>query len=364
MAADPSDAEPLIDPVRAVLDQVEADIIEAIAVGLVAGLTTPQLRARLTTVVAGYVGRIPRLVGAALAAAFLTGQRTAEADIPKRDNAPRPPRRQPPRSWPTQIVVRQLVRQAPRQAGFTHQGRRVTLDDLNREVTDGMTANRYGTRRDAAADLLAKYARSGITGFRDTAGRSWDLASYAEVVTRTTTAQTLVDAHLDRLTEMGRDLVIVSDAPEECSICRPYEGKVLSISGDTRKGTHRIDGHTVTVYGTVADAKADGVWHPNCRHRVGIYLPGVTRPMGETADPEGAKLRAEQRRRERDIRGKKRAIQAVEAAAGKDSTQAQAARRNLASTERNFKLWREDHGRKNIPGRTSITAPDRRSPNR
>ena len=227
-------------------------------------------------------------------------------------------------------------------------------DQANTAVTDAMTAGRYGTRRAAAADLLQRYAAQGIVGFSDSAGRSWDLVSYAEVVTRTTTAQTLVDAHLQRLQGMGKDLVIVSEAPESCDICDQWEGAVLSISGRTPTGVQQIDGHRVRVRGTVAQAKAAGVWHPSCRHRVGIFLPGRTRPIEASKDPEGSKLRAQQRYRERKVREHKRRVLAAEAAAGKTSPEAKAARAKLRSYQAEFAAWRKANGRKNLSQRTSL----------
>lgn len=343
MVADPSDAEPYIDPVTAVFEQIEADLIEIIAAGLAAGISRATLRQQLLARVAGYTGQIQQLIGQALTDAFLHGQETAEADA-----EPKGKRAKPPKSWPTQKVLQGLVRQAPTQALRIH-------DQANQAVTDAMTAGRYGTRRAAAADLLQRYAAQGITGFRDAAGRNWDLVSYAEVVTRTTTAQTLVDAHLQRLQGMGKDLVIVSDSPAECELCRPYEGKVLSISGRTSKGPHVENGVTFRVFDTVVGARAAGVWHPNCRHRVGIYLPGRTRPMEATADPEGAKLRAQQRARERRVREHKRRVLAAEVAGGKTSPEAKAARAKLRAYQADFAAWRKANGRKNLTARTSLT---------
>ncbi len=250
MVADPSDADPYVDPVTAVFEQVEAELIEIIAAGLAAGTTQAALRRLLMAKVASYAGQVQQLIGQALTDAFLRGQETAEADA-----EPKGKRAKPPRTHPVKAVLGRLIRQAPTMALRIH-------DQANRDVTDAMTAGRYGTRKAAAADLLQKYAAKGIVGFTDSAGRSWDLVSYAEVVTRTTTAQTLVDAHLQRLQGMGKDLVIVSDSPEECALCRPWESKVLSITGRTKTGT--IDGHRVVVAGTVAEARAAGVWHPNC----------------------------------------------------------------------------------------------------
>lgn len=343
MAADPSDAEEYVDPVTAVFEEIEADLIGIIASALAAGTSTATLRRLLMAKVAGYAGRVQRLIGQALIDAFLRGQETAEEDAEISIGR----RAKPPKTHPVKAVLGRLIRQAPAKALRIH-------DEANDAVTDAMTAGRYGTRKAAAADLLQKYAAKGIVGFTDSVGRSWDLVSYAEVVTRTTTAQTLVDAHLQRLQSMGKDLVIVSEAPESCPICDEWEGAVLSISGRTRPGRQEIDGHTVTVKGTVAQAKAAGVWHPSCRHRVGLMIPGRTRPIEASKDPDAYKIRQQQRARERRVREHKRRVLAAEAAAGKTSPEAKAARAKLRAYQSEFTAWRKANGLKDLSGRTSL----------
>jgi hypothetical protein len=146
------------------------------------------------------------------------------------------------------------------------------------------------TRRQAAQRALDRFADQGITGFVDRAGRRWQLDSYAEMATRTAVGRAQVAGTLDRFTEAGRDLVIVSDAPQECSLCRPWEGRILSITGATAG------------YPSVSAATSSGLLHANCRHSLSAYVPGLTRPMEHTADPEGDVARQEQRRLERGIR--------------------------------------------------------------
>src|SRR5690606_9510782 len=87
------------------------------------------------------------------------------------------------------------------------------------------------TRRQAAQSALDDFADRGVTGFVDRAGRSWNLASYIEMATRATVGRAAVDAHSDRLEAAGVDLVIVSQAPEECPLCRPWERRILVRSG-------------------------------------------------------------------------------------------------------------------------------------
>ena len=146
------------------------------------------------------------------------------------------------------------------------------------------------TRREAAQRALDRFAELGISGFVDRAGRSWSLESYAEMAVRTGLGQAAVQGHIDKLIENNRDLVIVSDSPDECEKCRPWEGRILSLTGQTPG------------YPTADQARAAGLFHPNCTHRFGLYVPGLTRPMSGTAAPQRYEERQQQRYIERQIR--------------------------------------------------------------
>lgn len=235
---------------------------------------------------------------------------------------------------------------------MSFQIRRVTLDIYQQVTTQAssMVAVGVQTRREAARTVITQLAGNGITGFRDRSGRRWDMASYAEMATRTGSAQAMLQGHTDRIREVGVDLVQVSDAPEECSICRPYEGQVLSLSG-ARVGERLSDG--VTVLNSLAAARAAGLYHPNCRHSHSVYLPGITRRVRDTADPEGDKLRQTQRAYERRVRELKRR-DAIEHEFGGPA--AASTRRELRAKQAEFKAWRDENGRKDLSYRTNLKA--------
>jgi hypothetical protein len=176
------------------------------------------------------------------------------------------------------------------------------------------TDTRVRTAQRALDDLLGK----GISGFTDRAGRDWELASYVEMAVRTTTAQAAVQGHLDRLGDRGLDLVIVSNAPQECARCRPWEGKVLARNGPGGRRTVEVEHATidgrmvrVDVAGSVDEAVGDGLMHPNCRHSLSAYLAGVTKPITHTRDEQGDKDRQKLRALERDVRAAKRREEAA-----------------------------------------------------
>lgn len=200
-------------------------------------------------------------------------------------------------------AVEQFAREAVTAVRSTHaQILRSTLDVYRSVIAEtaapGVVTGTT-TRRQATQRALNRFADHGLVGFVDRRGRRWELDTYAEMATRTAVGHAQVAGALDRFEASDRDLVIVSDAPQECKACRPWEGKVLSISGATPKGT-RVGGFTVA--GTVAEAQRAGLHHPNCRHRLGAFVPGLTQRMTDTADPEGDRARREQRRLERGVR--------------------------------------------------------------
>ena len=180
------------------------------------------------------------------------------------------------------------------------------------------------TRRRAAQVAWEQFLSRGITGFVDRAGRRWELASYVEMATRSTVAQSLVEGHLDRLAAAGLDLVIVSNSPQECSRCRPWEGKVLARTGPSGRRTmdapSAVSSKTVKVEvaGSVDEAISAGLMHPNCTHRLNAYLPGATRIPTGTANPEGDAARQQLRALERQVRrAKLQAAGAIDADAKK-----------------------------------------------
>lgn len=171
------------------------------------------------------------------------------------------------------------------------------IEDVYRDVISEASAQVLlgsVTRRQAAQLALDRFAVRGITGFIDSTGRRWALESYVEMALRSSAGQAAVQGHIDRLTQTGHDLVIVSDAPEECPLCRPWEGRVLSLKGVSPG------------YATFAQATAAGLFHPGCRHSIGLFVAGLTNPMKNTGDPIGYLERQQQRYLERNLRMWKR----------------------------------------------------------
>lgn len=189
--------------------------------------------------------------------------------------------------------------------------------DVYREVVASTVATGVlqgtETRIRTAQRTLDRFLSRGVTGFTDKANRNWELASYVEMATRTGAAQAAVQGHLDRLADRGIDLVMVSNAPQECKLCRPWEGRILhrTIGGKRLANAEHatLDRSTVHFHiaGSVAEAVAAGLMHPNCRHSLSAFIPGVSKPASVTtsADPKGDEARQKLRDLERKVRRSK-----------------------------------------------------------
>jgi hypothetical protein len=199
---------------------------------------------------------------------------------------------------------------------------RQSMDVYRTVVAQAAAAPALGaqTRRQAAQTAFDRFADRGVTGFVDKAGRSWDMRSYVEMASRSVLGRAAVEAHTDRLGAAGVDLVLVSQAPEECPLCRPWERKILARTGAPGKREITVehateDGEMVTVEvaGSLPEARAAGLFHCNCRHNTSAYLPGVSK-IPEPQESRGTYEQSQQQRYlERQVRRWKR-----RAAAGLD----------------------------------------------
>ena len=117
----------------------------------------------------------------------------------------------------------------------------------------------------ATAELRRDLQSRGITGFVDRAGRQWRLDTYAEMAIRTTTREAVVQGSMDRMASHGIDLARVSTHGGSCAICSPYEGRLVSLSGQT-----------VEYQGeAVMDASIVPPYHPRCRHSLAPVVVDV-----------------------------------------------------------------------------------------
>jgi hypothetical protein len=140
-----------------------------------------------------------------------------------------------------------------------------TVDDVFREVSLhdllGQLSG-YDTWQGASERIAADLSKRGVTGFVDRTGRKWSLSSYSEMVARTTSREAFNEGTRSRLLSNGQDLARISTGSSEksCDACRAWVGRVVSLTGATPG------------YPTLDEARAAGMFHPNCTHSLSSAL--------------------------------------------------------------------------------------------
>lgn len=151
----------------------------------------------------------------------------------------------------------------------------------------------------ATKDFLAK----GIDSITYKNGARVNIASYAEMCLRTANHRATLLGEGKKRDEYGVYTVVVSAHANTCKMCEPWQGKVL-IDDVFSHGT-KLDGD----YPLLSEAVTAGLLHPNCRHSITTFFPGITNLPKVPDGKEAIKLyEAEQKQRylERQIRKWKR----------------------------------------------------------
>lgn len=156
---------------------------------------------------------------------------------------------------------------------------------------------------DRAVDMATKdFLDQGIRCIEYNDGRRVNVASYAEMVLRTASQRAAFLGEGQKRNEWGIYTIFVSAHATACDLCLPWQSKVLIddvYSGGQDTGEHPL----------LSEAMTAGLLHPNCRHTLATYFPGVTK-LPEPVDEETARKQyeAEQKQRylERQVRRWKR----------------------------------------------------------
>lgn len=213
-------------------------------------------------------------------------------------------------------------------------------------------------RQRAATEFLSQ----GIPGFVDSAGRRWKIGTYTEMATRTATNRAWISAHTERWAAMGLHLVTIVRGSDSCNRCAAWSGKVLSTDGTPAgviQAEHATTGEPVDVVvaGTIADARAGGWNHPNCRCTLTPVFPGLSLPADDsTYDPQAEKDRERLRYLERRVRDFKRK-QGIAAAMG-DEVGAKQWGRLAREEQARIRQHIENTGQMRKPYRESLSYSD------
>ncbi|WP_433793948.1 phage minor capsid protein [Actinoplanes sp. CA-252034] len=320
MAVDP---ERLAEIVRATVDlyrEGEDGLLRLVTRYLAQGIDTPawalerlaalrQLRSAAEAVLDRISDELAGTVLQAVADAYAAGDTSLLGDLPREVAIKAGARATAavPRSAAMEALAQALVQDI----GARHSNVLRHVVDAYQQVVAAATASSVGgglTRRQAAQLAYARLVEQGVSSFTDRRGRRWRMSTYVEMALRTVTQRAAVQGQTDRQARLGLPYVMVSNESQECERCRPYEGRILRVDAGATGSIevpHQISGQPVQieVKATLEQARAAGFQHPNCRHSVRAYLPGVTRlPEKPTADPAGDEARQRQRAIERAIR--------------------------------------------------------------
>lgn len=350
MPVSPAMAEDLAAAVADLYEAAEGVLIAKIRRAIAEGIDSPMwaelklaavgnLQAAIDEVLAALQADATGAIGQAVAEAYERGQQAAVAELGALGVGQAAAAME---ALPTASVVDRLAAAVINDTGPVHlRMLRQSMDVYREVIARAAAAPVLGvqTRRQAAQSALDAFADRGVSGFIDRSGRSWELRSYVEMATRSAVGRAAIEAHSDRLGAAGVDLVLVSQAPEECKLCRPWERKILARTG--APGAREIqvehateDGEMVTVKvaGSLDEARAARLMHPNCRHTVSAYLPGVSRIPKPQASRGTYEDTQKQRYLERQVRKWKR-----RAAASLDEQRAKAARARVREYQKRIR---------------------------
>lgn len=242
-------------------------------------------------------------------------------------------------------VVLALAREMNDAASAAGRGMLRAVDDVYRRIvgeTVELVASRGLSRRDALRTATRTFLSRGIPSFTDESGRRWSIQSYVDMATRTGYANAQIRGHEDALTAARLDLCIVQPGPRACDICDEWARKVLARNGraGTITTTNRLTGKPmqVKVDGTLAEARAAGFQHPNCRCSLRAFIPGATEKATIQRPPwdgEGYQRQQQQRGIERAIREAK--TQALVAESVGDTKTAERARARVKAAQQRLR---------------------------
>ena len=155
-----------------------------------------------------------------------------------------------------------------------------------------------------AMDVATKdFLEKGINCIKYKNGNLVNIASYVEMVIRTSGKRANMMAEGARNQEWGITTIQITQHGSTCPLCSPWQGRVLI--DDVYSGGKASDGP----YPLLSTAMAEGLFHPNCRHGSGTFFEGISSaptPYNQAEVEAKYELEQQQRYNERKIREWKR----------------------------------------------------------
>lgn len=192
-----------------------------------------------------------------------------------------------------------------------------TMDDVyRRTVNRAQLAMAAGeTTLTKAIDMAVReFLEKGLNSIVYRDGRHVDIADYVRMVLRTTSTRAQLQGKSKRFAELGYDTVLISQYGGCSETCEPWQGRAYiddvftiwngEINGDSGKSMY-----CGKWFPLLSSAIRGGLFHPNCRHTMSLYIDGVTKippPIPAEQIRKQRELEQKQRVMERKIRKLKR----------------------------------------------------------
>lgn len=173
-----------------------------------------------------------------------------------------------------------------------------------------------------AVDMaVADFLNQGINCIEYSNGRRVNIADYVRMVLRTTSTRAALQGKSERFKASGYDTVLVSSYGMCSKTCLPWQGRVYindafmdwqgetKYEGDVKYGRSEYCGKWFPL---LSSAIGEGLFHPNCRHSINLYIDGVTElpePMDNEDIERRYKEEQELRAKEREVRKAKRKVE-------------------------------------------------------
>jgi len=134
---------------------------------------------------------------------------------------------------------------------------KATEERIKAKIVEGRVTGEHITK---IKGLIANELKDGAVTLIDKAGRKWSAERYADMYARTDIMHDYNEGTINQALQNEQDLVYFTTSNDPCELCIPWEGEVVSLTGQT-KG-----------YPTLADAESEGMFHPRCMHRIRPYF--------------------------------------------------------------------------------------------
>lgn len=226
-----------------------------------------------------------------------------------------------------------------------NQAQQVYLDVLNQTV--GKVLGGVITPQQALRQTVSKWSQKGIPAFIDKAGRKWSTEAYVNLVCRSTSNNVANEMQDERAKEYNCDLVETSSHLSARPGCAPYQGKIYSMSGKSKK----YPAWSTTTYG-----EASGLLGCNCRHYKIPFIEGMSKqtfkPYDYAENDKAYQESQQQRSLERQIKKAKREVKMLEAIGDKEGVKL--AKNKVSQRQANMRDFISATGRKRQPNREQI----------